>query len=143
MITSDSSPLPSSIPSCTNRRQSIGLTLNVTMNTHTYTWTQAGASSLPDARFEFSRLHSPSMRCPPPVSSSLLDWHKPTCPEHRSEALITYPQGQLCEEAPATRCFAIHSRMHGIALIALATATLVTTGCGHPRMPAPSGACQN
>jgi hypothetical protein len=33
--------------------------------------------------------------------------------------------------------------MHGIALIALATATLVTTGCGHPRMPAPSGACQN
>jgi hypothetical protein len=33
--------------------------------------------------------------------------------------------------------------MRGIALIALATATLVTTGCGHPRMPAPSGACQN
>jgi hypothetical protein len=32
--------------------------------------------------------------------------------------------------------------MRGIALIVLATATLVTTGCGHRRMP-PSGVCEN
>src|SRR6202022_3637780 len=112
MITSDSSPLPSSMPSCTNRRQSVGLTLNVTMNTHTYTWTQAGASRPPDAPFEFFRLDSPSMRSRPPVSSSLMDWHKPTYPEHRSEALITYPQRQLCEEAPANRCLADAASAH-------------------------------
>src|SRR6266403_4443787 len=31
---------------------------------------------------------------------------QPTCPEHRSEALITYPQRQLCKGLPATRCLA-------------------------------------
>src|ERR1700730_1690616 len=86
------------MPLCTNRRQSAGLTLNVTMNTHTYTWTQAGASRPPDARFEFCRFDSPCMRSRPPVFSSLMDWHKPTYPEHGSEALITCPQWQLCEK---------------------------------------------
>jgi len=33
--------------------------------------------------------------------------------------------------------------MRDIVLIALATATLVTTGCGHPRMPPPAGVCEN
>ena len=46
-------------------------------------------------------------------------------------------------EGQYIRCFAIHSRMRDIALIALATATLVTTGCGHGRMPPPSGVCEN
>src|SRR5882724_10910311 len=112
MITSDSSPLPRSMPSRTNRRQSVGLTLNVTMNTHTYTWTQAGASRPPDGRFEFSRFESPFMRSRTPVSSSSMDWHKPTYPEHRSEALITYLQRQLFEEAPATQCLADGASAH-------------------------------
>ena len=33
--------------------------------------------------------------------------------------------------------------MRDLALITLATATLVTTGCGHPRVPPPSGVCEN
>jgi hypothetical protein len=34
-------------------------------------------------------------------------------------------------------------RMRDIALITLAAATLVTTGCGHPRVPPLSGVCEN
>src|SRR5882724_2876492 len=97
MITSDSSPLLRSMPSCTNRRQSVGLTLSVTMNIHTYTWMQAGTSRPADARLEFSRPESPSMWSRPSMSRSLMDWHKRTYSEHRSEALITSPQWQLCE----------------------------------------------
>lgn len=33
--------------------------------------------------------------------------------------------------------------MRDIAIITLAAATLVTTGCGHPRVPQPSGVCEN
>jgi hypothetical protein len=33
--------------------------------------------------------------------------------------------------------------MRDIALIALAMATLVSTGCGHPRRPPPAGVCEN
>src|SRR3981189_2957656 len=46
-------------------------------------------------------------------------------------------------EGQYIRCFAIYSRMRHPALSALATAALVTTGCGHPRTPPPSGACEN
>lgn len=56
--------------------------------------------------------------------------------------LTAFPK-RVDSEGQYIRCFAIYSRMHNMALIALATATLVTTGCGHPRMPPSSGGCKN